>query len=209
LALFCLVFPVLSFGFLNISSIFLHSVRQIVNNICYSYIAGLIFNYLSVQMPMAKQKYYSKKALLSSYSSINSNLTIAINLLCGSENGQISQDETDVAIKNIIDTASGKDDCHFVLNNESLRGILPFIRLAQHEAEEKICYLSSLNEQEKKDLFSVIHILDKLLLSSDVSNTLSIQHVVHKADVEYFISNLSSVSSRMLSGKNEYKDYQY
>ena len=207
LAIVCLIFPVLSFGFLNISSGFLHSVRQIVNNICYSYIAGLIFYYLSVKLPVAKQTYIAKNVLHTSYRSINTDLSIAINKLCGSEDGQISEEEKEIAIKTI--TNATVDDDHVILNDDALKGILPFIRLAQNEAEEKLCYLSSLNDQEKKDLFSVIHILDKLLLSSDVSNNLSTQHVIQKADVEYFISNLSSVSNIMLRRKDEYKDYQY
>jgi len=77
--LFALIFPAIPFANLGISIPLLHPFRVILDNVCYGYIAGMIFYLFSDFRPRSYRIYKAKQHLASMYRSIH------VNYVCAAE----------------------------------------------------------------------------------------------------------------------------
>ena len=69
--LFCaLFFPVFPFSRMGIGWSFLHPFRVVLDNVCYGYIAGMVFYLFSVFLPRSLKIQKSKQKLAETYRSL-------------------------------------------------------------------------------------------------------------------------------------------
>lgn len=73
--LFALFFPVFPFAILGFGCSSLHPFRVVLDNVCYGYIAGMIFYLFSDFRPRSLKLFKSKQKLAETYCSLNTEFT--------------------------------------------------------------------------------------------------------------------------------------
>ena len=148
--LFALIFPAIPF----------------VDNVCYGYIAGMIFYLFSDFRPRSYRIYKAKQHLASMYRSIH------VNYVCAAETlGMIDDEEHIVGnYETIVSRALFKekiDDNYIAIKEEIISKVKAMLNLVDKEIEDSLLlHNGDLEEDEIKDINGFLNLFDKLKTSN-------------------------------------------
>lgn len=206
LALFFPIFPFASFG---MGCSFLHPFRVVLDNVCYGYIAGMLFYMFSDYLPRSQKIFKSKQKLAETYRSLNTEFaTIADTLNILDDKGDTINEYKGPARRVLV--KSCQDDKHSTLNEKALSRIKAHFVLIKNEIDALLLmYQDVLNEEELKNLNCHNHVYDKLHYSS-LSEYISANVVcVTNADLDYFIDDFYLNYKIVYRLKTQYSSYLF
>ena len=207
LLLFALFFPVFPFAKLGIGCSFLHPFRVVLDNVCYGYIAGMIFYMFSDFRPRSLKIFKSKQKLAETYCSLNTEFTVIGDTLSVIDNNGNIVDEYKKAALSVL-VKNNKDEKQVAVNEKVLSKIKACFVLIQNEIEALLLmYQDVLTEEEIKNMNRHNHVYDKLHYSS-LSEYISSNDVyVTCADLDYFINDFC-INYRIVGRlKEQYSTY--
>lgn len=209
LLLFALIFPAVPFANLGISIPLLHPFRVILDNVCYGYIAGMIFYLFSDFRPRSYRIYKAKQHLASMYSSIHLNYVFAVESLGMIDNeGNLVDDSETVAYKSLYNDEI--DDNHIAIKEKIISKVKAMLNLVDKEIEDLLLlHNGDLEEDEIIDINRFRNLFDKLKTSNLYDYVSSHDIVVANNDLEYFLSSLGlnyNISKRL---KERYSVYNF
>ena len=184
-----LFFPVFPFERLGVGCSVLHPFRVVLDNVCYGYIAGMIFYLFSDFRPRSLKIFESKQKLAATYRSLKTEFAIIGDILSVIDNnGKIVDEYKKAALSTLI--KSRPDDKQVTVNEIVLSKIKACFVLVQNEIDALLLmYQDVMTEEELKNLNRHNHVYDKLHCSS-LSEYISANVVcVTNADLEYFIDD--------------------
>lgn len=207
--LFALIFPAIPFANMGISIPLLHPFRVILDNVCYGYIAGMIFYLFSDFRPRSYRIYKAKQHLASLYRSIH------VDYVCAAETlGMIDDEEHIVGnYETIVSRALFKekiDDNYIAIKEEIISKVKAMLNLVDKEIEDLLLlHNGDLEEDEIKDINGFLNLFDKLKTSNLYDYVSSNDIVVANNDLVYFLSSLGlnyEISKRL---KERYSVYNF
>ena len=209
LFLFALIFPAVPFANMGVSIPFLHPFRVILDNVCYGYIAGMIFYLFSDFRPRSYRIYKAKQHLASMYRSIHLNYVLADESLGMIDNeGHIVGNYDTVVSQTLL---KGKiDDNHIAIKEEIISKVKAMLNLVDKEIEDfLLLHNGDLEENEIIDINRFRNLFDKLKTSNLYDYVSSNDIIVANNDLEYFLSSLGlnyNISKRL---KERYSVYNF
>lgn len=209
LLLIALIFPVIPFSKLGVSSPFLHSCRVIMDNVSYGYIAGMIFYLFADFRPKSYRIFTAKQQLASMYSSVHVNYVIAADALgiLDSE-GRLVKNSENVAKQSLF--LKEIDKSHIVLKEDVIGKVKAMLNLVDKEIGDLLLlHNGDMEENEINEINRFRNLFDKLKLSN-IYNYVS-QHdiVVVTIDLEFFLSSFTRNYSASERLKKQYSSYQF
>ena len=152
LLLVALVFPVVPFSKLGISSPFLHACRVIMDNVSYGYIAGMIFYLFSDFRPKSYKIYKAKQQLASMYSSVHVDYVFAAEALGIIDNeGKLVDDSQKVARQSLY--LKKIDDSHIAIKEGKISTVKAMLNLVDKEIGDLLLlHNGDLEEKEIMDI---------------------------------------------------------
>lgn len=207
--LVALLFPVVPFSKIGISSPFLHACRVILDNVCYGYIAGMIFYLFSDYRPRSYKIFKAKQHLASMYGSIHVNYGIAADTLGIIDNeGNLVNDSEAAARQSLF--LKEIDDSHIAINNGMISTVKAILNLVDKEVGDLLLlHNGDLNEDEIKKINRFRNLFDMLKISNIYDFVSSHDIVVDNNDLDYFLSSFISnytISKRL---KEQYSEYKF
>ena len=204
-----LVFPVVPFSKLGISSPFLHACRVIMDNVSYGYIAGMIFYLFSDFRPKSYKIYKAKQQLASMYSSVHVDYVFAVEALGIIDNdGKLVDDIQKVARQSLY--LKKIDDSHIAIKEGKISTVKAMLNLVDKEIGDLLLlHNGDLEEKEIMDINKFRSLFDILGISNLYDFVSSHDIVVANNDLDYFLSSLIlnySVSKRL---KEQYSVYRF
>ena len=189
LLLIAMFFPVFPFERLGVGCSVLHPFRVVLDNVCYGYIAGMIFYLFSDFRPRSLKIFNSKQKLAVTYRSLNTEFEFIGGILSVIDNNGKIVDEYQKAASSVL-IKSCPDDKTVIVNEKVLSKIKACFVLVQNEIDALLLmYQDVMTEEELKNLNRHNHVYDKLHCSS-LSEYISANVVcVTNADLEYFIDD--------------------
>lgn len=209
LLLIAMFFPVFPFARLGIGCSFLHPFRVVLDNVCYGYIAGMIFYLFSDFRPRSLKIFKSKQKLAETYRSLNTEFAIIGDILSVIDNnGTIIAEYKDAALNVLV--KSHQDHMQVTVNEKVLGKIKACFVLIQNEIDALLLmYQDVMTEEELKNLNWHNHVYDKLHYSS-LSEYISANVVcVANADLEYFIDDFCQNYGIVDRLKAQYSTYLF
>jgi hypothetical protein len=204
-----LIFPVLPFSKLGISTPFLHACRVIFDNVCYGYIAGMIFYLFSDYRPKSYKIFKAKQQLASMYSSIHVNYAIAAEALGIIDNkGNFVDDSEDAARRSLFDKKI--DDSHIAIKKGVISTVKAMLNLIDKEIGDLLLlHNGDLEEKEIMDINKFRNLFDLLKISNIYDFVSSNDIVVANNDLDYFLSSFISNYSMSKRLKEQYSVYKF
>lgn len=209
LLLFALFFPVFPFARLGFGCNLLHPFRVVLDNVCYGYIAGMIFYIFSDFRPRSLKIFKSKQKIAQTYRSLNTEFAIIGNILSIIDNnGKIVDEYQKTALSVLV--KSQKDEKQVAVNETVLSKIKAHFVLIQNEIDSLFfMYQDVITEEELKNLNWHNHVYDKLHYSS-LSEYISSNDVfVTCADLDYFIDDFCNNYRIIGRLKEQYSTYLF
>lgn len=208
--LFCaLIFPVIPFARMSIGCRFLHHFSVVLDNVCYGYIAGMIFYLFSVFRPQSIRIQKSKQKLAETYRSLYMEFFDIGDILSVMDNkGKIIDEYRKAALSVLV--KSYKDEKQVAVNEIVLCKINACFILIQNEIDEiLLMYQDVLTEEELKNLHWHKHVYDKLHYSS-LSEYISSEEVhATTVDLDYFIDDFCINFRIIIRLKDQYSTYLF
>lgn len=204
-----LFFPVFPFARLGVGCSVLHPFRVVLDNVCYGYIAGMIFYLFSDFRPRSQKIFKSKQKLAETYRSLNTEFaTIAYTMNILDDKGGVINEYKGPARRVLV--KGSQDDKHSTLNEIVLSRIKSIFVLIKNEIDTLLLmYQDVLNEEELKNLNWHSHVYDKLHYSS-LSEYISVNVVcVTNADLDYFIDDFYLNYNMVCRLKTQYSSYLF
>lgn len=208
--LFCaLFFSVIPFARLGIGCSFLHPFRVVLDNVCYGYIAGMIFYLFSDFFPRSLKIQKSKQKIAETYRSLYMDFFVIGDILSVIDNNGKIVDEYQKAALSVL-VKSNKDEKLVAVNEKILSKIKACFILIQNEIDEfLLMYQDVLTEEELKQLHWHKHVYDKLHYSS-LSEYISSEEVcVTSADLDFFIEDFCHNCRIINRLKKRYSTYLF
>lgn len=208
--LFCaLFFPVIPFARLGIGCTFLYPFIVVLNNVCYGYIAGMIFYLFSDFLPRSHKIQKSKQKLAETYRSLYLEFSVIGEILSIIDNNGKIVGEYQKAALNVL-VKSNKDEKQVAVNEKVLSKLKACFVLIQNEIDEfLLMYQDVLTEEELKNLHWHNHVYDKLHYSS-LSEYISSEEVcVTCADLDFFIDDFCNNYRIVDRLKEHYSTYLF
>lgn len=200
LLLFALIFPAVPFAYLGIGIPLLHPFRVILDNVCYGYIAGMIFYLFSDFRPGSYRIYKAKQHLASMYRSIHLNYVLAIEPLGMIDNNGHLVDNSDTVASQLL-LQEKKDDNHIAIKEDIISKVKAMLNLVDKEIEDLLLlHHGDLEEEEIIVINKFRNLFDKLKTSNLYDYVSSHDIVVANNDLEFFLSNLGlnyNISKRL------------
>lgn len=209
LLLFALFFPVFPFAKLGIGCSLMHPFRVVLDNVCYGYIAGMIFYLFSDFRPRSLKIFKSKQKLAKTYRSLNTEFIIIGDILSVIDNnGKIVNEYHDAALNVLVKRR--QDEKQVVVNEIVLSKIKACFVLIQNDIDALLLmYQDVLTEEEIKNLNRHNNVYNKLHYSS-LSEYLSSQEVfVDCVDLDYFIDDFCNNYRIVDRLKGQYSTYLF
>lgn len=209
LLLVALVFPVIPFNAIGLGCTLLHPIRVILDNVCYGYIAGMIFYLFSDFRPISVKIFKSKQRLSQTFSSVRTNFVIIADALNAIDSkGEIVDNYEVVAKRTVIEKQL--DEEHIIANNGSVSKIKACAELTNRDiSDTQRLYQDVLTEDECKHLDNLSHVFDKLMYSSLSGFVSSPELCIDIADLEYFLSDFHANYEAAKRMSNKYKAYRF
>ena len=209
LLLIAMFFPVFPFERLGIGCSFLHPFRVVLDNVCYGYIAGMIFYLFSDFRPRSLKIFKSKQKLAETYRSLQTEfVTIGDLLSVIDSNGKIV-DEYKESAHNVL-VKSYFDDNRVILNENVLSKVKACFFLTKNEIDALLLmYQDVMTEEELKNLNWHNHVYDKLHYSSLSEYISSEEDCVTCADLDYFIDDFCNNYRIVDRLKAQYSTYLF
>ena len=209
LLLFALIFPAVPFANLGISIPLLHPFRVILDNVCYGYIAGMIFYLFSDFRPKSYGIFKAKQRLALMYRSIHLYYVMAVESLGMIDNeGHLVDNSDNVAYKSLFKAEI--DDNHIAIKEDIISKVKAMLNLVDKEIDDfLLLHNGNLEENEIIDINKFRIMFDKLKTSNLYVYVSSHDIVVANNDLEYFLSSLGlnyNVSKRL---KERYSVYKF
>lgn len=207
--LIALIFPVIPFSKLGIGVPFLHSCRIIMDNVCYGYIAGMIFYLFSDFRPRSYNIFKAKQQLASMYSSIHLNYVVAADALriIDSE-GNLVEHSKNVAGQSLF--IKKIDNTHISINENVISTVKAMLNLVDKEVGDLLLlHNGDLEEKEILDINKFRNLFDKLKISNIYDYVSNHDIVVANNDLDFFLSSFIlnySISKRL---KEQYTLYKF
>lgn len=189
LLLFALLFPLFPFARIGVGCSFLHPFRVVLDNVCYGYIAGMLFYLFSDFRPRSQKILKSKQKVAETYRSLNTEFVMIGDILTVIDTkGKIVNEYKKSALNVLI--KGYPNDKQVTMNEKVLIQIKACFALIRNEIDMLILmYQDVLTEEELKYLNWHNHVYDKLHYSS-LSEYISSEEVyVTNADLDYFIED--------------------
>lgn len=209
LLLFALFFPVFPFARLGFGCSFLHPIRVVLDNVCYGYIAGMIFYLFSDFRPRSLKIFKSKQKVAKTYRLLHTEFAIIGNILSVIDNnGKIVDEYQKTALRVLV--KNQKDEKQVAVNETVLSKIKAHFVLIQNEIDSLLLmYQDVITEEELKNLNWHNHVYDKLHYSS-LSEYISSNDVfVTCADLDYFIDDFCNNYRIVGRLKEQYSTYLF
>ena len=209
LLLIALIFPVVPFSKLEIDVPFLNSFRVIMDNVCFGYIAGMIFYLFSDFRPKSYIIYKAKQQLASMYSAIHLNYVLAADALgiIDSE-GNLVKNSENVARQSLF--LKEIDKSHLAINEVVISNVKAMLKLVDKEVGELLLlHNGNLEEKEINDINRFRNLFDLLRISNIYDYVSSHDIVVDNNDMDYFLSSFIlnySISKRL---RDQYSLYKF
>lgn len=182
------VVPLFPFARLGISCSYLQ-FGVVLDNVCYGYMAGMIFYLFSDFLPRSKKIQKSKQKLAETYHLLYLEFCVIGDILSVIDNkGKIVNEYQKAALSVLV--KSDKEEKQVAVNEKILSKIKACFILIQNEIDELLhMYQDVLTEEELKNLHWHKHVYDKLHYSSLSENISSEEVCVPSADLHYFIED--------------------
>lgn len=209
LLLIALIFPVIPFSKLGIGIPFLHSVRVIMDNVCYGYIAGMIFYLFSDFRPRSYNIFKAKQQLASMYSSIHVNYVLAADALgiIDSE-GTLVEYSENVARQSLF--LKEIDNSHISINEGVISTVKAMLNLVDKEVGDLLLlHNRDLEEKEIIEINRFRNLFDKLKLSNIYDYVSNHEIVVAKNDLDFFLSSFTLNYSASKRLKDQYSLFKF
>ena len=236
LFVFSLSFSFLSFECLECHTDFLHDMRTMLNNLSYSYIAGVIFYITSSFLPRLKKTHKAKLHLQKTYSGIYTNLVCIAeylncfdgNQLCeapeikiitemqyaipdsSEEDGRNLMSKIKAALKEVT-TCNKKKKLkrnEFAVSLNKAKHLNALFTICSIDIDEcMLLYSDVLTLEEINDLNGFRHCFDKLFYSRINLGSEIDFFVVQKSDIDYFASDFVLKYHKAERLKKEYDTY--
>lgn len=189
LLLFSLIFPLFPFARLGISSCLLHSFRVVLDNVCYGYIAGMIFYLFSDFRPRSQKILKSKQKLAETYRTLYTKFAIIADLLAVvNNNNEIIDGYKEAALSVLVESSHGNK--LVIVNERMLCKIKACFVLVRNDIDTLILmYRDVLTDEELINLNRHNHVYEKLHYSSLFEYTKSDKVCVNNADLNYFVED--------------------
>ena len=209
LLLIAMLFPVFPFARLGIGCSLMHPFRVVLDNVCYGYIAGMIFYLFSDFRPRSLKIFKSKQKLAKTYRSLNTEFIIIGDILSVIDNNGKIVDDYMKSASNVL-VKSHPNDKQVTVNENVLSKIKACFVLVRNEIDALLLmYQDVLTEEELKNLNCHNHVYDKLHYSS-LSEYISAEEVrVTCADLDYFIDDFCNNYRVVGRLKEQYSTYLF
>lgn len=209
LLLIALVFPVIPFYKLGLSTPFLHSCRVILDNVSYGYIAGMIFYLFSDFRPKSYKIFKAKQQLASMYRSIHVNYAIAAEALgITDKDGNLVENSENIAKQSLF--LKTIDDKHIAMKEGVIGKVKAMLNLVDKEIGDLLLlHNDDLDEKEINEINRFRNLFDILKLSNLYDYVSSHDIVVAINDLDFFLSSFTlnySASERL---KKQYSVYRF
>lgn len=204
-----LFFPVFPFARLGVGCSVLHPFRVVLDNVCYGYIAGMIFYLFSDFRPRSQKIFKSKQKLAETYRSLSTEFSIIGDILSVIDNNdKIVNDYMKSALNVLV--KSHPNEKQVTVNENVLSKIKACFVLIQNEIDTLLLmYQDILTEEELKNLNWHSHVYDKLHYSS-LSEYVSSEEIrVSCADLDYFINDFCNNYRIVGRLKEQYSSYLF
>lgn len=189
LLLFALFFPLFPFARLGLGWYLLHPFRVVLDNVCYGYIAGMIFYLFSDFRPRSLKIFNSKQKLAETYRSLNRVFAIIADFLAVvDDNGKIIDGYMESAQRVLV--KSNHTEKQVIVNERILSKIKACFVVIKNDIDALLLmYQDVLTDEELKNLNWHNHVFDKLHYSS-LSEYLTTDVVcITNVDLDYFVDD--------------------
>lgn len=204
-----LIFPVIPFSKLGIDMPFLHSCRVIMDNVCFGYIAGMIFYLFSDFRPKSYNIFKAKQQLASMYSAIHLNYVLAADALgiIDSEGNLVKTSENVVRETIILKEI---DKSHVAINEGVMSTVKAMLNLVDKEVRDLLLlHNGDLDEKEINDINRFRNLFDLLKISNLYDYVSSHDIVVANNDLDLFLSNFILNYSTSKRLREQYSLYKF
>ena len=209
LLIIAMFFPVFPFARLGIGCSFLHTFRVVLDNVCYGYIAGMIFYLFSAFRPRSLKIFKSKQKLAETYRSLNTEFVIIGDILSVIDNNDKIVDDYMKTALNVL-VKSHPNDKQVTVNENVLSKIKACFVLVRNEVDALLLmYQDVMTEEELKNLNWHNHVYDKLHYSSLSEYIVSEEICITYADLDYFIDDFCNNYRIVDRLKEKYSTYLF
>lgn len=209
LLLIALIFPVIPFSKFGIDVPFLHSCRVIMDNVCFGYIAGMIFYLFSDFRPKSYNIFKAKQQLASMYSSIHLNYVFAAEVLgIIDSKGNLVKNSDNVARQSLI--IKEIDKLHIAINESVISTVKAMLILTDKEVGDLLLlHNGDLEEEEINNINMFRNLFDLLKISNLYDYVSSHDIVVANNDLDLFLSSFILNYSTSKRLREQYSLYKF